>query len=63
MQVFEVMAVRNDEKGKPKEILIPPYTMLAVSEEAAKMTTIIGNTGIFESVDMNEVSILVRPFK
>jgi hypothetical protein len=62
-QIFDVIAVRVDDKGQPTEILAGPTTILARNEESAKQTlaaTPAVNAAILAG---DEVVLLARPFK
>jgi hypothetical protein len=62
-QIFDVIAVRVDDKGQPTEILAGPTTILARNEESAKQTlaaTPAANAAILAG---DEVVLLARPFK
>ena len=61
-RVFQVIAVKKDKEGNVTEILTKA-NIIAESERNAELKLVVSNPDIFTPLNMDEVEILVRPFK
>lgn len=63
MQVFEVIAIKKDEKGRPSSIIFGPEALIASDEQSAILSATVKNNDKLSDLNMSEVEVKVRPFK
>ena len=54
--------VKKDEEAVPEEVIIQPQIVVAKDEQSAAMKVTLNNTVELRAVDMDRVSVFVRPF-
>ena len=58
--VVKIPTKEEKKKGKKEELLVSPKAVIADNDQAVLLT--IGKEAKLESVDLNYVEVLVRPF-
>lgn len=60
--LFEVAAILYDDDGNAA-LVVPPTPIMALNEEAARYETAFLARKANDNININDVSVLVRPFQ